>query len=309
MKKSFSTLQHDIVRTLRDHDLEVVGTETARNVVNLAKSLSLHSLDLLKREPWGKKDAGNRMIRFSELGTPCTRQLLYKWYHPSYGTPPMAEPDDPYLPIKFTYGDYIEELVFFLAKEAGHEVSDRQKKVKSMFPSTEWYVEGSMDGKIDGVLVDVKSAADMSFKKYQRMGLDEENDSFGYRWQLDGYSYADGTTERAFLFTNKHDGHIHVIDRSDTELLPIGGRVSLIGLRAEEFLDKGTLPERIPTKKTVNGEELPMVCSYCKFKWACYEGNVTGYISSGRPIYFVTKTPKGESFVEGKTKIRTPEAY
>jgi hypothetical protein len=307
--RKFDTLQHDIVRVLRDHDPEIVGADTARNTVDLAKKLALHSLDLLKREPWGVKDPMNRKIRFSELGTPCLRQLMYKWYHPAHGNPPYAEPDDQYLPIKFTYGDYIEELVFYLAKEAGHEVTDRQRHLIEGFSTTDWYLEGSMDGRIDGVVVDVKSAADMSYKKYLRTGLYDDTDSFGYRWQLDGYAYAASIPDRAFIFVNKHDGHMHTIDRTDEPYMDLEHRVGLIGRTAETFNALGELPERIEPKVTANGKELPVVCSYCKFKYHCYDGNVDGYIVSSRPVYFVEKTAKGEKFVEGKPAIRKPEAY
>jgi hypothetical protein len=309
----FENLKYDITKMLSgDHALEnlELKNDTAHSIVRLAKNIATHTLDMVNHKPSAPKNPSNTSIRMSELGEPCMRKLMYKWYHPAYASPPYAEAPEPFLPVKFTFGDYIEELTLFLASESGHKVLDRQKEVELRPVGTKWYAVGHMDAKIDDYVVDVKSAADGSFSKYKREGLTEANDSFGYLWQLDAYAYAEGTNNRAFLFTNKHDGNIHIIDRSVEPLLPIDDKIRGIGWFADEYLAKAELPERMPTKATKYGNQLGTVCSYCAFKYACYDGDVKAVISSGRPMYFVGPlTTEGETFAKDKSQIKKPEAY
>jgi hypothetical protein len=312
---NFYNLQHDITEMLSgNHSPEHLDLrhETAHGIVRLAKNIATHTLDMVNHRPITPKDPTLKSIRMSELGEPCLRKLMYKWYHPSLGQAPYSEAPHPYLPVKFTYGDYIEELTLFLAQEAGHEVRDRQKEVitKRRTPYS-WYAVGHMDAVISNVIVDVKSAADVSFKKYQREGLTEDNDTFGYRWQLDAYALAEDNPNRAFLFTNKHDGEIHVVDRSGEIFLDIEGRIDEIGTAADLFLGTSGLPDRRETVKLPEGEKLDTVCSYCAFKWACYDGDIRGVIKSGRPLYFVKSslTEKGMKLVTTNAPIPTPKAF
>src|SRR5690606_34203469 len=85
--------------------------------------------------------------------------------------------------LKFMVGNTWEEVLLFLAKEAGHEVSNEQTTVSING------VSGSIDSIIDGCLVDVKSASPFAFDKYMA-GLTPENDSFGYIDQINFYLYA-----------------------------------------------------------------------------------------------------------------------
>jgi len=309
----FENLKYDITKMLSgDHALEnlELKNDTAHSIVRLAKNIATHTLDMVNHKPNKAKDLSNRSIRMSELGEPCMRKLLYKWYSPHLSSQPYAEDPEPFLPVKFTFGDYIEELTLFLASESGHKVSDRQKEVELRPSGTEWYAVGHMDAKIDDYVVDVKSAADGSFSKYKREGLTEANDSFGYLWQLDAYAVAEGTYRRAFIFTNKHDGNIHIIDRAGEPTLPVLEKIRSIGEYADAYLTKAELPDRMPTKATKYGNQLGTVCSYCAFKYACYDGNVKAVISSGKPMYFVGPlTTEGETFAKDKSQIKKPEAY
>ena len=81
--------------------------------------------------------------------------------------------------IKFLYGHILERVVLFLTELSGHEVTDEQKEVKVEG------VVGHMDCKIDGEVVDIKSASNFAFKKFSE-GTLPENDVFGYLSQLAG---------------------------------------------------------------------------------------------------------------------------
>jgi hypothetical protein len=185
-------------------------------------------------------------------------------------------------------------------------------EVKLTPSGTDWYAIGHLDAVVDDYVVDVKSAADGSFNKYKREGLTEANDAFGYLWQLDAYATAEKTRKRAFIFTNKHDGNLHIIDRDGEPLLPIEEKIVSIGSYAEDYFlpDAGRYPPRMPPKVTKYGNQLGTVCSYCAFKWACYDGDIKAYIASGKPIYFVgPMTPEGDAFVKDKSTIKKPAAY
>jgi hypothetical protein len=92
--------------------------------------------------------------------------------------------------FKFLYGDVLEVLMLFLAKEAGHEVTHEQHEVDVDG------VKGHMDAVIDGIPVDCKSASSYSFQKFLNGPFFD--DPFGYVKQLSGYAHAIGkTTERA----------------------------------------------------------------------------------------------------------------
>ena len=61
--------------------------------------------------------------------------------------------------IAFLFGDIVEEVVLFLARAAGHEVTDEQKEIEING------VRGHIDGRVDGLPVDVKSASSYSYRK------------------------------------------------------------------------------------------------------------------------------------------------
>lgn len=311
---TFATLEYDIKQMLQgNHSLESLElrSDTAHRIVGLAKNVATHTLEMMSHRPINAKSDTDKSVRMSELGEPCLRKLMYKWYSPTYGLPPFAEAPTPYLPVKFTYGDYIEELTLFLASEAGHVVKDRQKQVKIGPLSNGWYAVGHIDAVVDDTLVDVKSAADVSFNKYKREGLTEATDSFGYLYQLDAYAIATSNSNRAFLFTNKHDGEIHVIDRSGEPFMPVTAKLELIADVAEVYKADGILPDRLPTKSTKYGEQLGTICNYCNFKHTCYSGDISGVIVSGRPVYFAesTITSEGYAYIKDKAKIAKPENW
>ncbi len=75
------------------------------------------------------KAAGERSggaIRFSAMGKP-DRQI---WFD-SRPDPSVDEQLLPKVYLKFLYGDVIEQLFLYLAKEAGHSVTDEQKEIET----------------------------------------------------------------------------------------------------------------------------------------------------------------------------------
>jgi hypothetical protein len=162
-----STLPEDIYRVLderNDHEVSEENVEWAGEVF----------MDLLRTRLKKKEQkVGEKSLRFSALG----KQDRQIWY--AANKPECAEPLQPKQNFKFLYGDVLEVLLLFLAKEAGHEVTHEQYEVEADG------VKGHMDACIDGVPVDCKSASSFGFDKFQS-GSFIFDDPFGYIKQLSG---------------------------------------------------------------------------------------------------------------------------
>lgn len=215
-------------------------------------------------------------LRASNLGTPCERKL---WY--SINRPDTAEPVGPAARLKFLFGDILEEVLLFLARAAGHEVTHEQKEVNV------GGVKGHIDGVIDGELVDVKSTTSYGLKKFSEHKL-REDDPFGYITQLDGYLNSDISE----YLTDKDHGHFLAVDKAlghivlDTYEKSTTDYNSLVSAK-RDMLAKPTPPDReyraIPDGKSGN-MRLDISCSYCPFKHTCWPGLRT-FISSRGPVF------------------------
>jgi CRISPR/Cas system-associated exonuclease Cas4 (RecB family) len=219
-------------------------------------------------------------LRMSNIGSKCDRKL---WY--TVNAPESAEPLRPEVRFKFAFGHILEELVLFLAKEAGHSVEGTQDTL------TIAGVKGHRDAVVDGVLVDVKSASSYSFKKFEN-GLTEEDDAFGYLDQLGAYLYASKDDPKvvhkdraAFIAVDKTLGHITV----DVQPNTYKDYSKLVELKKAVVSQKEPPPRAFsdePDGKSGN-RKLGTQCSYCSFKQTCWPGMST-YIYSNGPR-FLTK--------------------
>jgi hypothetical protein len=274
--KTLDTLIPDI------YELFDKGHECSEeNLDSFAESLKIILRERLKA--YGEERAAT--LRMSNIGKP-DRQL---WYEV---TGEKGEPLPPEAKLKFLYGDIIESMMLLLAKEAGHIVTDEQKEV-----SVEGIV-GHIDAKIDGAVVDVKSASDFAFRKFKD-GTLEKDDPFGYIQQLSGYATAEGGGEAAFLAVNKVTG--------DLALLKVSGervREAKTPERAravKTLLDRKSPPERcfdaVPHNASGN-MRLGTQCSYCPYKFTCWDDSNKGaglrtFVYSSGPIFLtdVKKEP------------------
>lgn len=244
---------------------------------------------LLRKRLEQQEDQGDRAIRFSSLGKP-DRQI---WFD----SRPDKEKTEKLLPktyIKFLYGDLIEQLMLFLAREAGHDVTDQQKQVEIDG------VTGSIDCKIDGVLVDVKSASSFGYKKFENNTV-EEDDPFGYVAQLAGYATVETPgQEAAWLANDKVGGDIcvSVLPAASIEKHKPDERIAhLKEVVASDDIPPVCYPP-VPDGKSGN-EKLATPCSYCKHKFRCWPDVKTFYYSTGpRYLTKVVKQPKVSEFAE-----------
>lgn len=245
--------------------------------------------DLLRSRLKKREEArGEAVLRFSSLGKK-DRQL---WY--AANEPEAAEKMHGKQNFKFLYGDVIELLLLFLAKEAGHEVTHEQHEVEVEG------VRGHTDAKIDGVPVDCKSASSYSFQKFKD-GTFVFQDPFGYIQQLSGYAHALGNTDRAgFLVADKVHGDITFAEIDDVTIGAAPPAPRIAHLR--EVIKKDAPPERcypaVPEGKSGN-LKLGLECSYCAFKDKCWADSNKGtglrkFIYSRGPVWLteVKKEPR-----------------
>jgi len=228
---------------------------------------------------------GPGSLRMSNMGQPCERKLYFSVHNSD-----EAEPSSPYLRLKFLIGDILEELVLWLAEEAGHSVEGRQDELNIDG------VEGHRDAIIDGVIVDVKSASSLSFKKFENH-LTELDDAFGYLTQLQSYSYASREDPRV---TNKNMAAFVVIDKTlgkmciDRHFGMASVDLSQTPSRKRAMLKSPEAPPRgfmLEDDGKSGNQKLGLNCSYCEFKWKCWD-NLKVYNYSGKPRYLaVVKRP------------------
>ena len=208
---------------------------------------------------WARPSVRNKdfTVRMSNVGKP-SRQL---WFE-KRDTEVRGNIDGP-TQIKFLYGHILEEIVLMLVRMSGHTVSDEQKEVVVDG------ITGHMDCKINGEVVDIKTASRFAFNKF-RDGRLAQDDPFGYLGQLAGYEKAEGTENGGFLVLNKESGELCMYLPDDLDKPNIESKISEL-LPA---LDLDTAPELcyspIPDGKKGN-MKLPKGCSWCKYKYQCHK--------------------------------------
>ena len=233
----------------------------------------------------------------SDLGKQCMRQHWYNFNAPQYGEPLNGQTK-----FKFLYGNLLEEAVLYLAEEAGHDVSHQQHTVEHTL-NTDWGIRGRIDGIVDGTLIDVKSTSSFGFKRYKD-GIDVNNDSFGYRFQLgyyDSFNTIDPKpTEKGFIWIDKQNGHIKYTPCVTPNEYTLRTRALAITTAVDNAEDtdipRGYALE--PYGKSGN-MKLRVGCSYCPFKERCYRDSnngkgLRGFLYNQGPIWFadVQREPK-----------------
>ena len=209
-------------------------------------------------------------LRMSNIGKPL-RQLWYDKRSDSQGGTPNGATQ-----IKFLYGHLLEEIVLMLVRIAGHTVTDEQKEVNVNG------IMGHMDCKIDGEVVDVKTASNFAFNKFKK-GTLAEDDPFGYLSQIAGYEHAEGTDDGGFLVINKESGELCFYQPDDLDKPNIPERINAINLA----LSVDNPPELCyplqPHGKKGN-MKIHKSCSWCAYKRECYPDLRVFKYSNG-PVY------------------------
>ena len=271
--KTLDTLIQDIYLSL-----EGLSTGEALNISEEELDLTLSRMkeSILA---WSKpREVDNSFrLRMSNIGRPL-RQL---WYESQSSSDPHVVSGS--TQIKFLYGHILEEIVLMLVRMAGHKVTSEQKEIDVDG------IKGHMDCKINGEVVDVKTASKFSFNKFKDGSL-VNNDPFGYLAQLSGYETAEETNAGGFLVINKESGELCLFRPDDLEKPNVKEKIAKV--KAAIAVD--TPPDRcyapIPEGKKGN-MKLPSGCAYCPYKFECYSDANDGeglraFKYSNGPVYF-----------------------
>tara|TARA_B100001939_G_scaffold124221_1_gene107746 strand:+ start:13 stop:876 length:864 start_codon:yes stop_codon:yes gene_type:complete len=275
----YNLFEPSIINQISEKDLEKHLKEFTKNVTNNIKTV-------LNEQPRKK-----RKLSLSSIGKP-TRQLWYDKHSNS-----EARPLAPSTRIKFLYGHILEDLLILLSRVAGHTVTEEQKQVEVEG------IKGHQDCKIDGVLVDCKSASGFAFKKFANNRL-ADDDPFGYIAQISAYSEGNGVNEAYFLAIDKQHGNIALTRVHDMEMINAKERVQYL----KGALDSKRVPDRcysdIPEGVSGN-RKLAIGCVFCPHKRECWSDANQGkglraFKYEKGPTYLtqVSKEPRVEEILE-----------
>jgi len=202
------------------------------------------------------KPSSEFSVRMSNLGKPL-RQI---WFDSRKQT--QAARITPQTFIKFLYGHLMEEIVLMLVRMTGTEVTDEQKEVELKG------IKGHIDCKINGEVVDIKTASNFAFKKFAD-GTLHDNDPFGYLMQLSAYEAAEESANGGFLAVNKESGELAYYDPG--ELVKPNPSIKIDNIL--QILKEDSPPELcyqpVPEGKQGNMKLVP-TCVYCSHKKECW---------------------------------------
>ena len=275
----YNLFEPSIINQINEEDLEKHLKEFTKNVTNNIKTV-------LNEQPQKQ-----RKLSLSSIGKP-TRQLWYDKHSNS-----EARPLSPSTRIKFLYGHILEDLLILLSRVAGHTVTEEQKEVEVEG------IKGHQDCKIDGVLVDCKSASGFAFKKFANNRL-ADDDPFGYIAQISAYSEGNGVKEAYFLAIDKQHGNIALTRVHDMEMINAKERVQYL----KGALDSKRVPDRcysdIPEGVSGN-RKLAIGCVFCPHKRECWSDANNGqglrafkYEKGTTYLTQVYKEPRVEEILE-----------
>ena len=224
-------------------------------------------------------------LRMSSIGRP-DRKLWYEFHDKKKRNLPGQ------IRLRFFFGNLVESFLLFLAQEAGHTVTDRQKEVILEG------IKGHIDAKIDGHVVDVKSASDFGFKKFIENSLSED-DPFGYMGQLSSYVQAEGDTSGYFLAYNKSNAAMHLLEIDELTSIDAKKRIQHV----KKVMKRKTAPDRCypdqPEGKHGN-RSLNKACTFCDYKYECW-ADVNG--GAGLRVFEYSRGPKYFTHIEKEPKV------
>ncbi len=230
-------------------------------------------------------------VRMSNIGKPSRRL----WFDKNNDLAP--ETQHPKTFIKFLYGHLLEEVVLMLARLTPNDVDSEQKEV--MVDG----VSGHMDCKINGEVVDIKTASGFSFRKFKEGKL-REDDPFGYIPQLAGYEAAEGTDQGGFLVINKENGDLCFYVPDDLDKPIVSDRIA----KLTKDLNRKTPPPDLCYEPVDEGKKgnkkLHKNCTFCPHKFECFKNANDGqglriFDYTRGPVYFtkVVVPPRVEEIV------------
>ena len=160
-------------------------------------------------------------------------------------------------------GDILEALLILLTELSGHKVTEQQKEVEIDG------VKGHKDCRIDGVLVDVKTASSYAFKKFKE-GTLHSDDPFGYIAQISGYAEAGNDQEAAFFAIDKSSSEMAIMKVENIRMINAKQRIG----KVKNFINSDMPPDRCyPDEEDgkSGNRKLAIGCIYCPYKEDCWK--------------------------------------
>jgi|TARA_R110000765_G_scaffold141354_2_gene242191 hypothetical protein len=277
--KNISTLVKDIYSLFTQDDGVVVSKEVARE---LADQAGANIADHIYNSVYEVRKLKTN-LRLSQIGKPL-RQI---WYS-SKGV--KGEGIDGPTYIKFLYGNILEELLVALSELSGHKVTESQKEIDLDD------IKGHQDARVDGVLVDFKSASHYAFSKF---GMDDlsKRDPFGYIYQLAAYAKSKRDKIASWVVINKQTGEIAVSNLHELEMPDVSEKIRQVKHAVGEDSPPPRCYDDIPDGKSGN-RRLDFGCVYCVYKLHCWSHVNNGkglrkFNYSNGPKYFtqISKMP------------------
>lgn len=280
--KNISSLVEDIYSLFTQSDGVQVSKEKAKELSDQAgKNIAQHIFNSVYEERKLKTN-----LRLSQIGKPM-RQI---WYS-SKGI--KGEELDGPTYIKFLYGNILEELLIVLSELSGHDVTEAQAEIKVEG------ITGHQDARVDGVLVDFKSASHYAFNKFSVNEL-LKRDPFGYIHQLTAYAKSKKDKLASWVVINKQTGEIAVSNLHEMEMPDVSKKITQV----KDVVAKDSPPPRC-YDDILDGQSgnrrLDFGCVYCTYKLHCWSDANNGkglrqFNYSNGPKYFtkVSKTPNVE---------------
>ena len=284
MTKKLDTLVEDIYESL-----SALGKGEPLDVSEEVLDNFGNSMKEALRQWSTPRERDKETLRMSNIGRPL-RQLWYDLKSDGENTQEIP----PHTFIKFLYGHLLEEVVLFLVKLAGHKVTDEQKEVKVSG------VYGHMDCKIDGEVIDIKTASSYAFRKFKNDTL-KDDDTFGYLAQLSGYETAEKTKEGGFLVLNKESGELTLHRPSYFDKPNIKTKIREVKKAIK--LDKPPKLCYTPVPEGKSGNmKLPRGCFYCRHKNECHadanDGKGLRVFKYSKGLTYLTKVEKEPNVLE-----------
>jgi len=247
MKQQITTLIPDIHKLLEDGKEGV----SERNLQEFFHALREDIRTFLSPE---ERDNSGR-LRLSSVG----RHDRKLWYEFNDKRKKQLKGQ---IKLKLFFGNLVESFLLFLAQEAGHKVTDRQKEV------TIGGIRGHIDAKIDDFVVDVKSASDFGFRKFKEFKL-HVDDPFGYVGQLSSYIQAEGEDAGYFLAYNKNTAEMVLVELDEVTMIDAKKRIEKLKrvVKGNKAPDK-CYPDQEEGKQ--GNRKLDKNCTFCDYKYECW---------------------------------------
>lgn len=219
------------------------------------KNTTLSAIDKAIEER-AESHASRSYMGLSGIGEECDRKLWYSYHQPRKTT-------DARVNRIFDTGNMFEDLVIKWLKEAGFKIYEPPKG--EQFGGSDEMLAWHIDGVIEGLpesskphLLEIKSAKDSSFKKFQKEGCEKAN--INYFVQCLTYMEKEGLERALFIVVNKDTQELYM-ERIKASKMEARGYIE----RARDIAKS----EIEPSRKYKNSAFFK--CKFCDWREECWK--------------------------------------